>query len=216
MYTLFEEFLILAIHEDKGTFIKSVGDRLKPGLSGAILAELALRGKIQASDNHRLQLIDDNPTQEEILNEALGHLKGSERERKFGYWINILGQKIEKLPRRISDCLVQMGILMQEEDHLQWMVPSPLQAEVKASTKYWTVRRLRGVALAQEEAQRQDIVLLSLLRACDLLDLVFLRDECKLADHTINECLFGLALKDPSLQAIQEIEVALADIVEDD
>jgi hypothetical protein len=97
MLTLFEEFLSLSIHETKGTYIRSSIDRLKPGLVGAILAELALIGKIQTSNNHRLILVDDSQTTDDILKEALSALKESDKDHKFGYWINTLSQRTEKI-----------------------------------------------------------------------------------------------------------------------
>jgi Golgi phosphoprotein 3 len=216
MLTLFEELLMLSIHEAKGTFIGSTVDRLKPGLVGAILAELALSGKIQTTSNHRLQLCDDSQTQLELFNEALSALKESEKERKFGYWINTLSQSKEKFRKQVVEGLIQKGIVTQEDDRLLWVIPSPLQTEVKASAKYQVIQRLRGCVLASENIQPRDIILLSLVRACGLLDLVFLRDERKLAGRAINELFYSQAIKDPVFQTIQEIEAALADLVEED
>jgi Golgi phosphoprotein 3 len=216
MLTLFEELLLLAIHEAKGTFIGSTVDQLKPGLGGAILAELALLGKIQTSNNHRLQLLDEGQTQLDILNDALKALKESEKERKFGYWINTLSQSKDKSRKQIIESLIQKGIVTQEDDRLLWVIPSPLQAEVKASAKYQVIQRLRGVILASEEIQPRDIILLSLIRACGMLDRVFLRDERKLAGRSINELFYSQAMKDPVFQTIQEIETAIADAVEED
>jgi len=216
MFTLYEELLLLCIHEGKGTFIGTSADQLKTGLGGAILIELALLGKIQTSDNHRLKLVDDSKTNSDILNGALTALKESEKERKFGYWFNILSQRKEKFRKQIVESLVQKGVITQEDDHLQWVIPSPLQVEFKASTKYWVINRLRRVVLASEDIESRDIILLSLLRACGLLDLVFLRDERKLASRTINQLFYSQALKDPVSQTIQEIESAVAELVEED
>lgn len=216
MFTLMEEFVLLAIHESRGTFVKSASDQLKPGLAGAILNELALVGKIQTSSNHRLQLVDDNPTEIEILNEAIGILKDSEKERKFGYWINLLSQKSDKRIKQTVESLVQKGCIIQEDDHMLWVIPSPLLPEIKATTKYWEVSRLRGTVLTREEPKPRDIALLSLLKACGLLELVFLRDERKHVEQTIYEMTIDQALKDSVIQTIQETETALAGFNEED
>ena len=216
MLTLFEEFLSLSIHETKGTYIRSSIDRLKPGLVGAILTELALIGKIQTSNNHRLKLVDDSQTTDDILKEALSALKESDNDRKFGYWINTLSQRTEKIHKHIVKSLAQKGFVTQDDDQLSWVIPSPLQPETKVSTKYLLITRLRGIVLAQENAQPRDIALLSMVRACGLLDLIFLRDELKLADRQINELVFKQALSNPVIQTIQEIECAIADLVEED
>ena len=216
MLTLYEELQILSIHEEKGIFIGSVLERLKPGSVGAMLAELALTGKICLSSNRRLQLVDDSPTNDPLLDGILVALKESEKERKIGYWINTLSQKPEKLRKKITANLVQKGLLTQEDDNLVWVVPSPLHPEIKASTKYSMIKHLRGIVLAKEEAHPREIAFLSLVNACGLMDLVFLRDERKVADQYINELVVYEAMKDPNLETIQEIGSAIASVVEED
>jgi len=216
MITLFEEVLLLSIHHEKGTFIGWTVDRMKPALVGAVLAELALMGKIEANQNNRLHLTDDIPVDDDLLNEALEQLKQTEKERKFGFWVDNLSQKPEKLRKQVIDRVIEKGFVAQEDDHLHWVVPSPLQPDGNSSAKYSISQRLRGIVLAQDTYEKRDIVLLSLLRACSLLELLFLKDERRLASHRINEMVVSAAMKDPGLQTIEEIESALATIVEDD
>ncbi len=216
MFTLFEELLILCIHEEKGTLIGSSIDRLKVGLVGAILAELVIVGKIKSSDNRRLQVVDDNRMDDPVLDGVLHTLRGSEKDRKFGYWINALCEKNKKYRNQIIKSLIQKGIVTQDEDRLLWVIPSPLNLETKASLKYLYIKRLRDIVLAQEDMQPRELVLLSLIRACGLLDRLFLSDECKLADRYINENIFSRAIKDPVFQTIQDLEEAIADAVEED
>jgi Golgi phosphoprotein 3 len=216
MLTLYEELQLLSIHEEKGIFIGSAVDPLKPGLVGAILAELALTGKICLSNNRRLHLVDDSPTDDPVLDDAIAALKDSEKERKFGYWINTLSQKPEKLRKKITASLVQKGMLMQEDDNLVWVIPSPFHPEIKASTKYSVINHLRSIVLAKEDAHPREIAFLSLVSACGILDLVFLRDERKVASQYINELVVYEAMKDPNLETIQEIASAIASVVEED
>ena len=216
MFSLFEELLLLAVHEDKGTFIGSALEKINTGLVGAVLAELALRGVIQIQENHRLRVVEANSIEDDILSEALGVMKESEKERKSGYWINALAQKPEKIRKRITERLIQQGVVTQEDDHLLWVIPSPLEPEKKASTKYWVKRRLRSIVLASEPAEQHDIALLNIIKACDLLDLVFLKDERRLASRQVGELVVSEALKNPVAQTIEEIGQAIAVVVEDD
>lgn len=216
MLTLYEELQLLSIHADKGIFISSAVERLKPGLVGAILAELAITGKICSSNNHRLQVADANPTNDPILDGALSALQSSDKERKFGYWLNTLYPKSEKLHKKITKSLVQKGILTLEDDNLVWVIPSPLHPEINASAKYAVGQHLRGIVLAKEQASPREIAFLSLVSACGLLDLVFLSDERKVANQYINELVVGEAMKDPLLETIQEIDSAIMGVVEED
>lgn len=216
MLTLYDELYLLTVHEDKGTILKSTVEGIKPGLAGALLAELALGGKIQSNEKHRLLLVDDSPTDDALLDEVLKILGDSEKEHKFGYWINYLGNNLEKLRRQMIERLVEYGIVSQENDHLEWELPTPLDPEVNASSKFLLRRRLRGIVMAQEEADQRDIAMLSLLRACGFLDLIFLKDERRYASRHINELVISFAMKDSVAQTIEEIESAIAIVVEDD
>ncbi len=213
---LAEALFILAVHEDKVEVIKTAHERLKAGLAGALLAELALMGHIQGSKNHKLQVVDGKPRENPILNEALADVLETEKEKKFGFWVETLAPKSEKIHAQLCSSLAQKGILAREDDHLYWVIPSPLQPDTKASAKYILSRRLRGVVLAQESFSTFDLVLLGLLRACNLLELVFLRDERKLAERFIREQVFRYAINDTALQVVQEIEAAVASVVEED
>jgi len=216
MITLYEELQVLSIHEDKGIFIGSALDRLKPGLVGAILAELALASKICSTNNHRLTVENGDPTNDPILDAALSAIKSSDKERKFGYWLNSLYPKPEKLLKKIIKRLVEKGILNQEDDNLGWAVPSPLHPEVNASAKYAVIQHLRSIVLAKEQAGPREIAFLSLVSASGLLDLVFLRDERKIASQYINGLVVGSAMNDPLLETIQEIDSAIMGVVEED
>ncbi len=123
MLTLFEELFLLAIHEDKGTLMPSKADALHFGLAGAILSELALLKKIGLKDNQRLELLDPAPTEDALLDKALQTLAAAQKERKFGYWIDMFSQKPEKMRRRLADRLVEKGLVTQEDDRLLWVIP---------------------------------------------------------------------------------------------
>jgi Golgi phosphoprotein 3 len=216
MISLYEELQLLSIHQEKGIFIGSTLERLKPGLVGAILSELSLGAKVSSTNNRRLHLADATPTNDPILDSALNALQKSEKERKFGYWLNALYPKPEKLLKRVNKSLVQKGILVQEDDNLQWVIPSPLHPEINSSAKFVIIQHLRNIVFGKEQPSPREIALLSLLSACGLLDLVFLRDERKAANQYINELLVGEAMKDPLLETIQEIDSAITGVVEED
>jgi golgi phosphoprotein 3 len=216
MITLYEELLLMCMHEDKGIFIASTLDRLKPGLVGAVLADLALASKICSTNNHRLTVEDPTPTNDPILDDALVMLQKSEKEHKFGYWLNVLFPKPEKLRKKVVKSLIIKGLITQEDDHSEWVVPSPLHPEISASAKYAVIQHLRSVVLTKDQASPGIIAFLSILSACGLLDLAFLRDERKLASQYINGLLVGEAMKDPPMETIQEIASAIIGVVEEE
>lgn len=67
---LAEEFLLLARDPMAGRPPLGKGDKLKPALCGALLAELALAGKVAVVDD-RVQVADARPAGDELLDEVL-------------------------------------------------------------------------------------------------------------------------------------------------
>lgn len=216
MLTIPEELLLLTIHQEKGTYIGAAADRLKVGLAGALLTQLALHGKIDVDKNHRVNIVDASPSGDDLADEALAAIKESEKARKVGYWINAFTPKADSYRKRLVERLVEKGVLTVDEDHLNWVVPSPYHTEGNGSTKFWLKRRLRDIALAEAEAGSAEVAFLSLLRAVDLLDLVFLKDERRQASNQINELLVRSAMTNPLCQSIQEIESTIQVVVEED
>jgi golgi phosphoprotein 3 len=216
MLTQPEELLLLTIHHDKGTYLGSATERMKFGLVGAILIELALKGKIQSDSSQRLSVLDGEPTGDSLLDDVLTAIKEAEKNRKVGYWVNNLAQKPEKYRKQIAESLIEKGILTQEEDHFTWVIPSPFHPAINASTKTLVIRRCREIVLAQDAGAPPEIAFLSLARACSLLDLIFLKDERRDASNRINELVVRSAMTDPLFQTAQEIETAISVIVEED
>lgn len=216
MLALFDEVFLLSIHEDKGTVIASKEDDLGFALGGAVLAELALIGKIGLKDNQRLEALDPNPPEDDIQAEALDRIRSEGKERKIGYWINVFSQKPEKLRKRLAKRLVQAGVVSQEDDRFQWIIPSPDSPDQNASAKYWLKNRIRELVLTSAQAEMREIALLSLVRASGLVYFIFLKDERKLADRRIHELVVAQALKNPAMQTIEAIAAAIESVVEED
>jgi Trp operon repressor len=69
---------------------------------------------------------------------------------------------------------------------------------------------LRSVVLAGDKSQPDIVVLLSLLKACSLLNLVFTRDERKSAGKRVDALVKGEVFGDVVAKTIEEIETAAA------
>ncbi len=209
MLTLFEELFLLAFHTEKGAIIRSVRGPLAYGLSGAILSELALRDKVRVEENRRIQVADPSLTGDDILDKALSQLQESEHPRKITYWINLLGQKPKRMRARLTKRLVAKGVFTQEETRMGWVVPFGDVPDQRASAKYWIKNRLREVALTQCEPQLHDLALLGLVQACGMQNLVFSRDERKIARDRLYELMIGIGFNNPIAQSIQDISAAV-------
>ena len=209
MITIFEELFLLSIDDEDGSSQPSLTDNLGYGMSGALIAELALRGKAGVGENHRLDVKDRVETGDEILDEALGQIQSSSQPRKVTYWIKHFSDEPKKLRNRLVARLESNGVLKQDENRLTWVIPYADIPEINASAKYALKERIRKSVLTGQEVEVYDLALLGLIKACNLMNLVFTKDERKMARQRIYELTIGKSLDDPLFQSIQEIEAAV-------
>jgi len=215
MLTLFEELMLLSIDDENGSYLPSISENLSLGMSGSLLAELALHGKVRVSESHRMELKETTQTGDEILDEALEQIQLSDQPRKVTYWIKHFGDEPKKLRQRLVVRLEANGIVKQEENRLSWVIPYADSPETNASAKFVLKARIRKSILTDEDLELHDLALLSLVKACNLLNLVFTKDERKMARRRIYELLVSKTLEVPEIQTIQEIEAAVESQVED-
>ena len=100
MLKLYEELFLLSINDATGELVGAAASYLPYGLAGAILAELALQGKVQVADN-RLAVLNAHPTGDELLDGALAAIAASAKPRKLTHWINdiVSGNKLQEACR---------------------------------------------------------------------------------------------------------------------
>jgi golgi phosphoprotein 3 len=209
MMTLFEELFLLSIDDEDGSPHASMSDNLGFGMSGSLVVELALRGKAGVGENHRLEVMDTTHTGDEILDETLEQIQSSNQPRKVTYWIKHFSDEPKKLRNSLVKRLEANGVVQQDENRLTWVIPFRESPTIKASAKYTLKDRIRKGVLADEDLDMHDLALLGLVKACNLLNLVFTKDERKLARQRIYELTVSNTLKDPLFQSIQEIEAAV-------
>lgn len=205
MLKLYEEMFLLSINDAKGELVGAAASYMNYGLAAAILAELALLGKVQA-DRKRLTAIDTTPTGDELLDEALATIAASPKPRKPARWIGALASG--KLQQRVVQGLVASNVLQIEAKRFLWVIPYKVYPQQNASAKYWIKARLRGAALGGEKSEPRTVALLSLLKACRLLDLVFTRDERKAAGQTIDALVGGDLLGDALAETLAAVDGA--------
>jgi len=216
MLNLYEDFFLLHLHEDKISVLSSVSFGYPFWLSGAILSDLALMARVTVNEKHRLVLLSDEKTEDALLDDTLEKIKSVESTKKVEYWLSEFEYKQKKLYQQLQAQLIEKGVLKQEDDDLSWVMPYPAESELAASAKFNLKRHLRTLALAQADPQGNELPLLSLLSASNKMDLVFLKDERKLARRRVNELIVTAALREPVYQSIQEISSALSAHIDED
>ncbi|XP_072529462.1 Golgi phosphoprotein 3-like [Salminus brasiliensis] len=127
--TLMEEILLLGL-KDKEGYTSFWNDCISAGLRGAMLVELALRGRIylQPQTMRKRKLLErrvlvksDAPTGDTLLDETLKHIKNTEPAETVSSWIDLLtGEtwnpmkmhlQLPQVRERLAKSLVEKGVL---------------------------------------------------------------------------------------------------------
>jgi hypothetical protein len=209
MLTLFDKLIILSLHDEECTVLPSIAKKLGIGVSGAILAELVLRGKVQLGSSRKLEVVDAGETGDKVLDKALNYFQGFKQRRKVPYYLELLNNEFGKHLKKQVGRLVLDGIFDQGEDGLTWVMPYADSPNPNASAKYIIKSHLRELVLTRGEPELADLALLDLAKASNLLSLIFTKDERKTAERWIYSSVMSKALNDPIAQSLQEIDVSV-------
>ncbi|QYC37757.1 hypothetical protein Nocox_00600 [Nonomuraea coxensis DSM 45129] len=125
--TIAEELLLLAYSEDEGKQLISTM-QLDPALAGALLAELAVEGRVELSDKKLVltgtaPLGDDEPDDEldDELKAVLSRVAGEHKERKPAWWVQRL--QSSKLRTRLLTRLAEAGVLTEQRGKVLGLFP---------------------------------------------------------------------------------------------
>ena len=216
MLNVNEQFFLLCLHEDKVVVLPNASSGFSFWLGGGVLTDLALLGRISINENHRLNLASKEPIGNPLLDETLQKIQGTDGAKKIGYWMDDFDFKPKKVFAQLYGRLLDEGVLNQVDEDYVWVRSSIADIAQAASPKFCLKRQLRSVTLAQVEPDLQATALLGLVLASNKLDLVFFKDERKLARRRIDELLMSEAMRNPVAQYIQEIGTSLAIRIDED
>ena len=208
MLILAEELFILALDGEKGNIPGSLAARLQFGLSAALLADLALMSKIGVDDKKKLELLDYTLCGDELLDRTLTKIVNSDRLRKMTHWVRLFSSNSKKTYKELGERLVDKGILQKESRKYFWVIPSEAFPEKDASAKYLIKNNLRTAVLTAKKPDPYVLALLSLVRACNMLDIVFTKDELKMARRLAEQKIRDETVGKGIAETIHEIESA--------
>jgi golgi phosphoprotein 3 len=207
MFNIYEELFLISIDDESGEVSSPAAYSIQYGLAGAILADLALYKKIEL-DSEKLVVLDSAPTGDRRLDESLAMIVASHKLRKPSHWINVLA--VKKLTRLVAEGLAARGMLQIVDQRYLSIIPYEAYPPYDVSAKYGVKANLRAIVLGGARPVPGAVVLLSLIKACDLLNLVFTRDERKAAARKVDELahseIFGKAVA----KTLAEIETSAA------
>ncbi len=181
---LYEELLMLGLDDETGEIILPASAALPYGLAGAILLELFFARKIQF-ENERIVPLTNQVAEDSILDEALKLISNKNNE-SAKYWIRNINSEMTNLVERIEDGLVAKKILQKVEKKILWIIPVERYPTLNPISEASLRIHIRAIVLENSEPDDRMLALLSLIKASNLVDELFLKDERKQAKTIIS------------------------------
>ncbi len=176
MPTFAEEFMLLALSDPKGGFVREPPERFENALAGAILMDLALLNRIDTDLEH-LILIDAKPIGDPLLDEVMVLIQKFPASKSTAYWIEEIRYHIGEFRDLIIKRLINSGMLKQSEKKLLGIIPQKLYAVPLGPEAREVRERLRTTILSDDIPDPRDVLLISLMVSCNLIDRLFSREE---------------------------------------
>jgi hypothetical protein len=167
MLTVAEEMLLLVLDDASGTFITEPDININYALAGAVLSDLALKGRIEA-DAERLFVLDAAPTGDAVQDAVLERIAEAEEVHDTAYWVAEIGQRGDELRDHLLGRLVERGILKRVEHKVLWVFETRRYPMVDGREEREVKKRIMDCLLSDTPPSHEDAVIVSLADACSL------------------------------------------------
>ena len=207
MQTLAEDLLLLALDDKKGNASWTrPAAATKYGLGGALLMDLALQRRIDSADG-KIIFSDPAPTGDEMLDATLETIRASSKPLDAKHWVKELGDQ-KDLKEQLAHRLVVRGILREQEHTFLRVFHEPRYPTSDPGPEASIRDRIGDAVGGQAQPDSRTLLLLSLVRACNLIDGLFARDERRQAKQRIKELVEGEQFGKAVGGAVAEVVVA--------
>jgi len=206
-----EEFMLLALREETGTFRTSRPDEYS--LAAAILSELLLNKYIELDDSRKKNKlvipVKSSGTGNQILDESLQKINEAKRRGSLKTWVVRIAN-IKKLKHRIARELCHKSILRTDEDKVLLIFTRKIYPELNPHPELELVERLRDVIFTDSDnVKPEDAILIALAKQNGLLRKKFDKQELKSRKDRIKMISEGSV----TAKAAKEVMDAIAAVV---
>jgi hypothetical protein len=169
MLSLPEEIVLLTLDDETGRSIGRQGIAASIALAGAVMMELALAGRVD-TDRHRLEVLDDSPTGDPVLDAGLPLLRGAPDSRGA---LMLLAREETGLRPLVLSALIARGLLKRVEGRVLLVFPERryLKPQDRPEPREVRARLLRSIA-TDDIPEPREALLAGLARATALLPLL--------------------------------------------
>lgn len=211
--TLYEEVLLLALHDEKGTPFGSTSYSF--GMGGAIVSELLFAGRIRLvkwKKTQRVEVVESTPIGDPLLDESLEKVALSRKQKNVVDWLSTFANT-KRLRHRVAERLVEKGVLRQVEGRVLWIFPRRTYPLADPEPKRDLVDRLRRTVVDGELPDARTLVVLSLAYSTGLLARVLGKRTVKERKDAIKLMIEGDAVGGAAKAAIQAAQAAQAAVM---
>ncbi len=182
------------------------GQKLPPGIGGALLADLQLQRRVELGE--RVGVLDRSPTGDPLLDEMLGSLPEGEDSPKINYAVSGLGQV---QTRRVMEKTLEDGLCEEHPGEKRRLLPGSKPAFRLATPAGEEPRaRARETLLGQREPDARTAVLVTLVEACGLVGGLVPREERKAAQQRAREIANGEGVSEVVRGVISSVQASIA------
>lgn len=200
---LAEDLLLLSYDDDTGR--KSGVGNLDYALAGAVLIELAERGRLAVAENGKLAIIDDAPTGQALLDDWLGKIAKYDGKKPK----DAVPSLSSGLADRLLTSLAERGILREEKGKVLGIFPTTRWPAQDSSHELALRERLRAVLVDGAEPDERTAPLIALLSAVDAVGQVVAKHERKDAKQRAEQIAEGNWASAATKKAVEELTAAI-------
>ena len=200
---LYEEIMLLALRDEKGTIATGFPEHV---VAGAILAELLLDNRITIEDTRKqlVNIINQRPVGDPVIDECIEKMATAKRRASLKAWVQKLAD-VKDLRHKVARQLCDRGILRAEEDKVLLLFKRRIYPEIDPAPEKKIIKRLRtAIFTDHHRLDPRTVVLVSLASGSDLLRQAFGRKELKTRKKRIEQIANG----DMTGQATKEVIAA--------
>lgn len=205
---LYEAIMLLALCEEKGTMN---GMYVEYATAGALAAELLMLGRITADEynKNKVAVLDDSPTGDDLLDEALTIIAEAKRQRKLKDWVQKLGN-IKNLKHKVAQALADDGIVSHEKEKVLWLFERQVYPEINPQPEQQLRQAMRDAVLSDsDDVEPRVAIAVALASSAKLLPQVFSKQELKERKQRIKQLENGELVSKAAKEAVQAIEAAV-------
>jgi hypothetical protein len=205
---LYEEIMLLALRDDKGTLLTYVAEF---AIAGALLAELMLDGRIAITDakKQHVGIRNTSPIGDPILDEALARIAKRKRPASVVSWLTQLAGA-KWLRHRAARQLCRRGILRADEKTVLLFFKQKIYPELDPMPERRLLERMRAAVTSESgPVDPRTAAVVSLAHGTQILSAALGKDVVKRRKHRIEAIVRGEATGQAAKKAIQAHQAAM-------